>query len=61
MSKKIPKVIKDTFYVEWSSPNNYNDLIIKKVKDWINKSYLIDSAEFALNIALFKNKSNVCQ
>ena len=30
MSKKIPKVIKDTFYVEWSSPNNYNDLIIKK-------------------------------
>ena len=30
MSKKIPKVIKDVFYLEWSSPDNYNDLIIKK-------------------------------
>ena len=30
MSKKIPKVIKDTFYLEWSKPNNYKDLVIKK-------------------------------
>ena len=31
MSKnKVPKVIKDTFYLNWSDPKNYNDLIIKK-------------------------------
>ena len=31
MSKKLPKVIKDTFYLEWSKPNNYKDLVIKKI------------------------------
>ena len=35
MSKKIPKVIKDSFYLEWSKPSNYKDLVIKKNK--INK------------------------
>ncbi len=30
MSKNlIPKVIKDTFYLNWSNPKNYNDLTIK--------------------------------
>ena len=32
MSKKIPKIIKDTFYLEWSKPSNYKDLVIKKNK-----------------------------
>ena len=30
MSKKLPKIIKDTFFLEWSKPNNYKDLVIKK-------------------------------
>ena len=30
MSEKKLKVIKDVFYLEWSSPDNCNDLIIKK-------------------------------
>ena len=30
MSKKLPKIIKDTFYLEWSKPSNYKDLVIKK-------------------------------
>ena len=30
MSKKLPKIIKDTIYLEWSKPKNYKDLVIKK-------------------------------
>ena len=31
MSKsKAPKIVKDTFYLTWSNPKNYNELTIKK-------------------------------